>query len=268
MIEVEGCRILEYCHVHDVEENAIYLSDHQFIFIISGSLDTIYQGEYYSAKRNEAVFIRKAQYLKYRKVGFAEGEPYKSLIFSLTNDLIKEFLSITENRQIYEETSKLPFFKIEVTKELSAFIETIQTYLHGKLVYKPFFLRLKVLEILFVLTDAMPQIKNYLYQFSHPEKSDLVKIMEKNFTKPVKIPDLAYLAGRSVSSFKRDFEKVFDSTPARWLKEKRLAFAHELLSSTDKNVTEVCFEVGFENTSHFSRIFNEHFGYNPSELKT
>lgn len=268
MLELNGCRVFESCHLNKMEENDAYLTEHYLIYVFSGRLAAIYQGEEFSAAQNEAVFVRKAQHLRYRKIGFDEGQPYQSILFGFTNDVIQEFFRLRQNNFPFErEAALLPFFKITPSREFQTLIETFRAYIEGSLAYEPELLRLKILEMLFVLTDAMPKVGNYLFQFSHPERSDLVKVMEKNYTQPATVADFAYLAGRSLSSFKRDFQNVFGSPPARWLREKRLNLARQFLLSTDKSVTDVCFEVGFENLSHFSRAFKEYFGYHPSDLR-
>ena len=75
-----------------------------------------------------------------------------------------------------------------------------------------------------------------------------------------------YLTGRSLTTFKRDFSKLFNTTPQRWLIQKRLELAYYQLVEKKKRPTEVCYEVGFENLSHFSYAFKKHFGYAPTEL--
>lgn len=264
---LDGCRIVESCHIEDTLENSAYINDHFLGFVISGRLSTVYKGKEMSVRKGEAVFVRKSQYLSYKKIGMAEGEPYESLLFALTNDLIREFLRMQKKDYSKKIEMPVPFFKIEPNAELRSFIKTMRAYLSGNLSFQPELARLKVLEMLFVLTDAIPEVGNYLFQFSHPERSDLVKVMENHYTTPAKVADFAYLAGRSVSSFKRDFQSVFNSSPAQWLREKRLNLARQLLLSSDKKITEICFEVGFENLSHFSRLFKEHFGYHPSLVR-
>lgn len=268
MLELNGCRVLESCHLQKVEENDAFLTEHFLVYVFSGKIVSSYQGKEFSAGANEAVFVRKAQHLHYKKIGFIEGEAYQSLLFAFSNDLIQEFFRLRKSNFPFErEAAPLPFFKITPNREFLSYIETIRAYAKGNLAFEPELLRLKILEMLFVLTDAMPQVGNYLFQFSHPEREDLVKVMEKNYTQPATVADFAYLAGRSISSFKRDFQAIFGSSPARWLREKRLNLARQFLLSTDKSVTDVCFEVGFENLSHFSRTFKDYFGYYPSDLK-
>jgi AraC-like DNA-binding protein len=75
-----------------------------------------------------------------------------------------------------------------------------------------------------------------------------------------------YLTGRSLTTFKRDFQKAFNTTPQKWLTQKRLELAHYQVAEMKKKPVEVYFEVGFENLSHFSFAFKKHFGYAPTEV--
>ncbi|MGZ8525032.1 MAG: helix-turn-helix domain-containing protein, partial [Chitinophagaceae bacterium] len=63
------------------------------------------------------------------------------------------------------------------------------------------------------------------------------------------------------------FQKQFNTTPGKWLLEKRLNHAMHLLGNTEKTVGEAAFESGFESPSHFSRSFKERFGISPTAVK-
>lgn len=267
MLELNGCTVLESCHVKQSEESSVYLTDHYLVFVLSGRLATSVDGDEYSITANEAVFARKGQNLNYRKIGLAEGQPYESLIFAFSNEMIREFLQMRSQPKQPSKPLSLPFFKIAPNEELNAYIQTMQAYLRGNLLFEPELVRLKILEMLFVLTAAAPEVNGYLAQFSYPEKLDFVKLMEKHFTQRATLAEFAQLTGRSLSSFKRDFQAVFHTSPARWLQERRLQLARQFLLSTDKSVTDVCYEVGFENLSHFSRNFKEFYGQSPSSIR-
>ena len=73
----------------------------------------------------------------------------------------------------------------------------------------------------------------------------------------------ARMTNRSVSSFKRDFQSIYQTTPGRWLIEKKLERARRLLLETDMPVSDLAFESGFENTAHFNRIFKQKSGMTP-----
>ncbi|MGE8514401.1 MAG: helix-turn-helix domain-containing protein, partial [Chryseobacterium culicis] len=73
-----------------------------------------------------------------------------------------------------------------------------------------------------------------------------------------------YLTGRSLSTFNRDFRKIFQTTPQRWLTQKRLELAFYHLSEKNKKPSDVFLEVGFEDLSHFSHAFKKQYGFAPS----
>jgi AraC-like DNA-binding protein len=76
----------------------------------------------------------------------------------------------------------------------------------------------------------------------------------------------AYLTGRSLTTFKRDFKKAFNTTSQKWLTQKRLESAHYQLTEKKRKPGEVYYETGFENLSHFSYAFKKQYGYSPTEL--
>ena len=98
-----------------------------------------------------------------------------------------------------------------------------------------------------------------------PKKRNVKSFMKENYDKPLKVEDYAYLTGRSMSTFRRDFKAYFDTTPQQWLKEQRLEKALILLSKQEMSVTEVAYEVGYENISYFIRAFKDKAGLSPKQ---
>ena len=90
--------------------------------------------------------------------------------------------------------------------------------------------------------------------------------MQKNFRQDYSMTEFAKASGRSLSTFKRDFKKISDLSPERWLTDYRLRSAVELLRR-GRRVSDVCFDVGFKNVSHFSAIFKRKFGVTPGEVR-
>jgi AraC-like DNA-binding protein len=127
---------------------------------------------------------------------------------------------------------------------------------------------LKITEAISILRANAPDIDHVLANFEEPGKIDLASYMERNFMFNLPLEKFGYLTGRSLTTFKRDFSKVFDPTPQRWLTQKRLELAHYQLMEKKKKPVDICYEVGFENLSHFSYAFKKHFGYPPTDLTT
>lgn len=59
---------------------------------------------------------------------------------------------------------------------------------------------------------------------------NLAGFMEKNFMFNMPLEKFGYLSGRSLTTFKRDFHKIYNTTPQRWLTQKRLELAHDQLT--------------------------------------
>lgn len=90
--------------------------------------------------------------------------------------------------------------------------------------------------------------------------------MNRNYRFNVSIERFAYLTGRSLSAFKRDFHEIFGDTPSKWLIKKRLEEAYFLLDKKGARPSEIHFDLGFETFSHFSSAFKKKFGISPTDL--
>jgi len=97
-------------------------------------------------------------------------------------------------------------------------------------------------------------------------KIDLHDFMEKNYRCDMSMSEFAKASGRSLSTFKRDFKRMSELSPERWLTDRRLRAAYDLLDR-GRRVSDVCFDVGFKNVSHFSAIFKRKFGKTPGEVR-
>jgi AraC-like DNA-binding protein len=92
-------------------------------------------------------------------------------------------------------------------------------------------------------------------------------MMESNFRYNLSLEEYARLCHRSLSSFKREFQTIFHEPPGKWLLRKRLEYSAALLRGSARSVTEVAFDSGFEDVSHFSRAFKKQFGESPAAFR-
>lgn len=114
--------------------------------------------------------------------------------------------------------------------------------------------------------DYSNQFRSILFNIYKGEKTDLEFLLNDYYLKPLSISELAYISGRSLSAFKRDFEKQFKTSPAQLIKQKRLEHAEFLLKNSTKNVSEISMEIGYESVSHFIKAFKEKYGTTPNKL--
>lgn len=121
-------------------------------------------------------------------------------------------------------------------------------------------------EGVYVLLNTDQSLYASLFDFADPWKPDILEFMEKNYMNDLTPGEIANYTGRSLATFKRDFRKVSDLSPQKWLIRRRLEAAREQILSGNRKVTEVCFDVGFKNLSHFSRAYKAMFGCPPSTV--
>ena len=134
-------------------------------------------------------------------------------------------------------------------------------------VHREEIIKLKMREAVDCLLNLDEKFYPTLFDFSTYWKIDLLGFMEKNFTQNMSMKEFANYTGRSLATFKRDFSKISDLTPEKWLLQKRLDKAYDLLKSGESTPSGVYAEVGFKNRSHFALAFRKHFGMTPSSVK-
>jgi AraC-like DNA-binding protein len=155
--------------------------------------------------------------------------------------------------------------RVENDMALAALLQSLRTYLSGQAQPPEPLVRLKLKELVIsVMTSGTnSELAAYFQQLGASDSPAVAEIMEANFRFNLSLEEYAKLCHRSLSSFKREFQAHFQESPGKWLLQRRLDYSAKLLQSTPMNVSEAAFESGFEDVSHFSRVFKERFGVPP-----
>ncbi len=94
----------------------------------------------------------------------------------------------------------------------------------------------------------------------------LINYLNDNLDKKKSIDDMAKTAGMSASAFHYKFKEVTSMSPLQYLKKIRLHQAQLIMANNGLNAREAAFQVGYENTSQFSREFKRLFGLPPAQM--
>jgi AraC-like DNA-binding protein len=218
----------------------------------------------YKTKPGDYGIGRRNHLAKYTKQP-NNGE-FKKIYILFEQDFLKQFNSTYK----FNTGSKKPIGGIVVLEKdplVKNFVESLVPYFNEKGLIDERFLDVKRTELLLVLLKKNPDLANILFDFSDPAKIDLEKFMNRNYRFNVSIERFAYLTGRSLSAFKRDFEKTFGTTPRHWLVQKRLEEARYLIENKNKKPSDIYVDLGFEDLSHFSFAFKKLFGVSPNQIK-
>lgn len=159
-----------------------------------------------------------------------------------------------------------PMLDLSNNKFIKAYFESLLPYFNQPNKFNTKIAALKCEEALELLLDV--NLAQFLFDLCEPHKIDLEKFINKNFIFNIPLNEFARLTGRSLSTFKRDFQKIYNTAPEKWLKDRRLEEAKYLITEKRQKPSEVYYNIGFENFSHFSTAYKQKFGHNASEIKT
>ena len=199
--------------------------EHTLIYLCSGELEIEERGKKTVLHPGDCAFMRRDNRMWLQKK-VEDGKPYRSVVLKFSRPFLREFYQTLNRQQIPNDSER----------------EKVS---------------------LRVLPSNRPDIRS-LFDFVEPWKIDILDYLNENYMCDLSLEEIASYTGRSLATFKRDFAKVSNLTPQKWIVKRRLEAAHGLIKSGKKKVTEACFDVGFKNLSHFSKIYKEAYGVAPS----
>ncbi len=186
-----------------------------------------------------------------------------------------EFCKIIKND---ERTSHIPVIMLTAKTEVNQQIEGLES---GADIYltKPFSIKV-LLSYIKNLMTTKETLKKFFSQKILIEPLDievgsvdkkfmerLLGIINNNLSNPdFHINDLSKQIGMSTTVLYKKFNALVQMPVAEFIKTLRLKKAAQLLKDKSLNISEVAWEVGFNDRKYFSKEFKKFFGYNPSEL--
>lgn len=264
-IDISRAQVFYSCYFKISREGEQFIPVNVFTYIVSGSLIINDGRKETRLQQGDFVFYVKNHLAKFTKMPSEENGEFKAVSVILDAETLKKF-SDNFGYTSVKNTTNGGIVLLEANPMYKAYTESLLAYLEKPESHSDALLQLKVNEAILLLLETKPEMADILFDFSEPGKIDLKAFMARNFHFNVDLSRFAYLTGRSLSTFKRDFQKVFSTTPNKWLQQKRLEEAHFLITEKGKKPSDVYLEVGFENLSHFSFAFKKAFGKAPSQL--
>lgn len=240
--------------------------EHTLIYLCSGELDIEERGRKTRLRAGDCAFMRRDNRMWLQKRASADT-PYRSVVLKFTRPFLKEFYQTLSKRDLPAESQRercslrlLPSGR----PDIESLFRSVIPYFDAHEKPSDEVLKLKMVEGLYVLLRTDRNLYASLFDFVEPWKIDILDYLNENYKYDLTMEEIAKYTGRSLATFKRDFAKISDLTPQKWLIRRRLEEAHAQIQSGRRKVTEVCFEVGFKNLSHFSKVYKEMYGVAPT----
>ncbi len=237
------------------------------VYTMQGKRVFQHSGKSWLLTDNKAAFIRKTAYkqeIYHHTIG------WQVLVFYFPDEyvcnILDEYCRNAPVKNVDPPTDML--IEIDVNEITRAFFYSIVPYFTQSLQNAEDLIELKFKELLFNIFSSPRNapLVAYVQSLRNRDISRVKEVMETNYMFNLSIAEFARMAQCSVSSFKRKFQEHYHTPPGKWLKQQRLEYARLLLTAGGKTVSEIAYDSGFENVSHFSRIFKETYGAMPSRF--
>lgn len=267
VLMLNGYSAIQACAFDEGTCGSMFLNENMLLIILDGTLKFTYGKAEYEVNKNQMAFLKKDILINY-ETGSGQRQPTKVeyILFSLKYELVKEFVKLAE-LSIAASEAALPVTVNHLDKKLLKYVDSLELYFIEPEKVGGNLIKLKLLELLFYLSANDNKILEQLLDLRDHFRPDITAAVQENLMNSLSLSQLAVLSGRSLSSFRRDFLAIYNMSPAQWIREKRLEKARELLKSTTMTVTDVCYNTGFENIAHFSRLFKSQFQCCPTEFR-
>lgn len=267
-MEVSELLFVEYTCMTEATKLGFWSDRNYFAFIDSGkkAWRTVYHT--YEVSGGDILFVKKGANLAHQ---FFEEE-FCAIFMFIPDDFIREFLRkhsgliSSPSEDIARQDAVL---RVEPDIILKSYYQSIRSYL--SLSEKPHeeLLLLKFEELLLSLFhhEKHRALTDYFLSLTRSGEFHLERIMEANFPYNLQLKDYARLCHMSLTTFKKAFGLHYGATPAAWLKSRRLELAQRKLLVTDLPVHDISLECGFEDVSHFIRVFKSKYGLTPLQYR-
>lgn len=254
------CRVSKITSRMQTDPERIRLEDNRIGYVLSGVMTVYYPDCTYSVNPNQVFFAPAGpQFVQY-------SEQYSAVYFRFNDQAIMNCLNVLYPRYDIldypssQETPDLPIFPC--WPELKRFFSDLKEDI------EPAILKLRLSEVLLLLISHNEyQCQASMVKCIGRLKDPFERIIRDSIFENLSVTQMMERTNRSVTTFKKDFKRVFNDTPHHWLLKQRLLYARMLVLSTSLPVGQVAIESGFENFSHFIRLFKNLYQITPSAMR-
>ncbi|WP_211999865.1 AraC family transcriptional regulator [Chitinophaga sp. HK235] len=247
-------------------KRTVFLTEHTLIFVTKGIKLLHLPGETIEAGPETVVLLKKGIYVMAEYI--EQGLNFEAMMLFLPVKLLKAVSTepFFNSRKVAAAAPCVVFPGGELVQ---AFKKQLRMYFNKPLLHTDQLLSLKQREILLLLMNSGHQrdVCEFITGALSTDPEDLDYIVRTYLLQPVTIEDLADLTNRSLATFKRDFQRIYQMPPRQWINEQRLAHARLLIDNTQLQVSEIAWQCGYDNISYFIRIFKKKYGSTPQALR-
>lgn len=260
----EGLLVYDFKMTNDVVKSKVNLSMNMFSFLQVGKKQVHFGDTSIAVNSQQSLLLKKGNWL-WTELLDTEAIYYCKLFFFSEEKLIEFLKKHTKNVQPY--TNEIAYFVIENDDYIVAFLNSLSILKAENSSYALNLLNIKFEEImLYLLAKYKEAFEFYLHSLISKEVSPFKNVVESNVYSNLKLEEIAFLCHMSLSTFKRHFTLEYKEAPGKWLQDKRLQRAKNILQEGHLKPSDIYLDFGYNNLSNFSIAFKNKFGISPTEI--
>lgn len=202
-------------------------------------------------------------------VSISAQKNFESILIFFTNDVLLDFCikhHVTTDK--CKKKNSNSYLEFEKDDFINTYIQSLLLSLRkSKQVSEPM-KRIKLEELFLYLSENYP---DKFLSFKHTSNLSgtelrIRNVIEVNKGNNLTVDELSFLCNMSISTFKRQFKKIYNTTPGIWLNEQKMILALKMLSQKKEKPGEIWHKLGFETHTGFTKSFKKYHGCTPKDF--
>jgi len=259
-------------HLYDYQistaqlKNKINLTHNTFSFLVEGTKEVLTDHQPVSIENSDFLLMKSGHCLMTEQLS-SHNKQYRSILFFFSNETLFEFI------RKHGITSKMahaanPIQVCAYDEYIRSFVKSLADIQKLSPTLQQKLLEVKFEEIMLYLAETCGNdFLQFLAANTDNSTSNLIRVVENNQLNKLTLKELSFLSNMSISTFKREFEKQFQTSPSRWFQDKRLEHSAHLLRNESKRPTEIFEAIGYETLSTYIQAFKAKYGMTPKQYQ-
>ena len=244
-------------------------------YVLSGT-KYIYQNDLSYSIEEGGIFLLDAGF-HYEENVVGDNGRYEQITFFITPQTLQQVifglninygLSFTSHHSCINCISRNFVFDRATISLRNFFVGIDLSLRNSGLLHNDVGQRIKINELIYlILSNEDGCMRRKVLRSSDADSGHFINIIYENIFNDISIERLAELTNRSLTSFKKEFKRLFNAPPHRWIIEQRLCRAKIMLASTNRTISEIGVECAFSNISHFIKLFKQRYHDTPASFR-
>ena len=239
-----------------------------FVFVNEGEFSVRSQDDFLKLDKRRALLAKCLNYFFETDTDQKKcGDGVEVIGVLLYPSIVKELFEFDITRSDYAVDYNLK--QIEVDLLLENFRESINILLDNPDLADENIIKSKLKEFVLLISKSQeaPSQLDFLAAMFKPNNIAFKTTIQHNLYANLSLNELAALCHLSISSFKRKFKETFDESPKRYIANKKVEKAADLLKSSDLRISDIAYDIGFDSLATFNRNFSSFYGTSPSKFR-